>query len=150
MATSQLVPTEASCHKPESGLAAAPQRRRTMSVGYCLGDYNHATWEPALKHRWTTAQMDLTAEWRKDRKAVVKLDSEESIHKWLMPQLFNTATVVSILDRANYESMSVKEIHQHQPFKLNQFRVAKNDCFGEQSFSKSTEISLTISIIDLS
>ena len=55
-----LVPTEASCHKPEPGLAAAPQRRHTMSVGSCLGDYNQATWEPAQqhtdgpRHRWIT------------------------------------------------------------------------------------------------
>lgn len=58
----QLVPTEASCHKPEPGLAAAPQWRHTMSVGSCLGDYNQATWEPTLQHRWTITQMDHTAE----------------------------------------------------------------------------------------
>ncbi len=48
----QLVPTEASCHRPEPGLAAAPQRRHTMLVGSCLGDYNQATRETALQHRW--------------------------------------------------------------------------------------------------
>lgn len=40
----QLVPREASRHRPEPGLAAAPQRRRTMSHGSCLGeDYKQAT-----------------------------------------------------------------------------------------------------------
>lgn len=58
----QLVPTEASCHKLEPELAVTPLQRHTMSVGSCLGDYNQATWEPALQHRWTKTQMDNTAE----------------------------------------------------------------------------------------
>ncbi len=67
-----------------------------MLVGSCLGDYNQATWEPALQHRWTTTQMDLTAERRKDRKAVVKVDSVESTYKWLTTKIFNEPSVVFI------------------------------------------------------
>lgn len=93
MATAQLVPTEASCHETESGHEAAAGRRSAVEAEH-VGrislrgggrDYNHAAWELALKRRWTTAQMDLTAEWRMERKAVVKLDGEESTRKWLTP-----------------------------------------------------------------
>lgn len=70
-------------------LAGAPQWRRSHAGRISLGgggrDYKHAAWELALKRRWTTAQTDLTAEWRMERKAVVKLDGEESTRKWLTP-----------------------------------------------------------------
>lgn len=74
-------------HATRPRLAGAPQWRRShvrrISFGGGGRDYNHAARELELKRRWTTVQTDLTVERRMERKAVVKLDGEESTRKWL-------------------------------------------------------------------
>lgn len=42
-----------SCHGAEPRLAAIQQLRNTVLVEPCLGDYEQATWEAALKQRRT-------------------------------------------------------------------------------------------------
>lgn len=85
--TNRSVKPRESGHEATAGRHSAVEEEHVgrISLGGGRRDYNHAAWGLALKRRWTTVQMDVTAEWRMERKAVVKLDGEESTRKWSTP-----------------------------------------------------------------